>query len=270
MNHLSSTCPISPISPRSPILLTVQAVALAHAGCQPFVRDINFELAAGESLVILGPNGSGKTTLLRTILGLMLPASGTISFGEKVENAAHQHCAYVPQISVGFSGFSATQVIQMGLMAGKPWYAQPSAKEGEGARAALDSLGIITLVDADFSTLSGGEQQLVLIARALAINARIIVLDEPAASLDIANQAQFIALCLRLKQSGVALILTTHNPQHALALGVAPNDQTLTISRAGDVQVGATASVCTSERLSALYGVAVEVLETPRGAVIRV
>lgn len=258
------------MSQRIPYLLAVQALTLAHAGRAPFVRDINFGISTGESLVILGPNGSGKTTLLRTILGLTPQASGSIKFNPEAGANAPNICAYVPQICAGFSGFSASQVIQMGLMARQPWYAQPQAKEVARALSVMESTGIAALADADFSTLSGGEQQLVLIARAIAIDARIILLDEPAASLDLANQARLIAHCLRLKQSGVAIILTTHNPQHALALSTGTDDQTLTISLAGNVHVGVTADVCTCERLTALYGVPVAVLAAANGAVVLV
>ena len=258
------------MSQRMPYLLAIQALALAHAGSAPFVRDISFELGAGESLVILGPNGSGKTTLLRTLLGLTPQASGSIKFNTEAGANAQHICAYVPQISAGFCGFTVSQVIQMGLMAHQPWYAQPQAKEAARALSAMESMGIAALADADFSTLSGGEQQLVLIARAIAMDARIILLDEPAASLDLANQARLIAHCLRLKQSGVAIILTTHNPQHALALSTGTDDQTLTISLAGNVHVGVTADVCTCERLTALYGVPVAVLATANGAVVLV
>ncbi len=249
------------VEPKAPYLLAVQGVCLAHAGCAPFVREVSFTLNAGESLVILGPNGSGKTTLLRTLLGLMPAAAGSITFGQDGRETTDSICAYVPQHSAPFSGFSAVQVIQMGLMARQPWHAQPGARELALALNALQTLGINALADADFSTLSGGEQQLVLIARALAMNARIIMLDEPAASLDLANQAALMALCTRLKQGGVALILTTHNPQHALALGVESRDQTLTMSRVGAVTVGATIDVCNSAQLSALYGVEVEVAQ---------
>jgi iron complex transport system ATP-binding protein len=253
---------------QTPCLLAVQGVALAHAGCAPFVRDISFTLNAGESLVILGPNGSGKTTLLRTILGLMPQAAGSITFAQDAHKTTNSICAYVPQHSATFSGFSAVQVIQMGLMARQPWHAQPGARELASALEALQTLGIIALADADFSTLSGGEQQLVLIARALAMQARIILLDEPAAGLDLANQAALMALCISLKQRGVALILTTHNPQHALTLGVESCDQTLTMSRSGAVMVGATVDVCSSAQLNALYGVEVEVVQVAKRWVV--
>ncbi len=253
---------------KAPYLLTVQGIALAHPGRQPFVRDISFALNAGESLVILGPNGCGKTTLLRTLLGLAPHAAGTIIFYQDVVGIGNGICAYVPQISATFSGFSALQVIQMGLMARQPWYAQPQAREHAKALDALNTLGIAVLAEADFSTLSGGEQQLVLIARALAIDARIIMLDEPAASLDLGNQAQLINLCLSLKQRGVSILLTTHNPQHALALGLESRDQTLTIGRTGEVLVGSTSDVCSGSRLSALYGVSVELVRSSKGLAV--
>ena len=234
------------------------------------MRDVNFELCAGESLVILGPNGSGKTTLLRTLLNLQPPSGGRILFGFEAGRNVISQCAYVPQSNAGgLDGFTSREVIQIGLMARKPWYSRPDAHEASQAAKALETLGIGALADENFSAISGGEQQLVLIARALAMDAKIIFFDEPAASLDIANQYHFTVLCLRLKQSGVALVLTTHNPQQALALGESPRDQTLTISRAGSVTVGATSSVCTTAHLTALYGVPVNVIVTASGAIAR-
>ncbi len=236
-------------------MLTAHDLAIGFAR-RTLAAHISFALNAGEAIAILGPNGSGKTTLLRTLLGLLPARAGKVTLqNEAVDDLAPaaiaRAMAHVPQAMNGFFNFSVIEVVEMGRAAHLPWYAKPGAKDRRLAEQALAELNISTFADREFAELSGGERQLVMIARALASAAPILLLDEPTASLDYGNQFLILDELAKLKSRGVAILFTTHDPHQALRLA----DRTLTLSRDGAVSLGATESVVTRESLAALYGI---------------
>jgi len=219
---------------------------------------INLAVGPGEALAILGPNGSGKTTLFRTLLGLIPARAGEIRIRgvalPQLRVAELARCiGYVPQTSSAFTHFNVLEVVEMARAPHLAWYAQPGSRDHEIALEALSRLGIADFAAREYAELSGGEQQLVMIARALASEATCLLLDEPTASLDFGNRLMILDTLVKLKAQGVAIIFTTHEPDQARRLCSNVGDQTLTISRAGDVYIGATATALAPAALAKLY-----------------
>src|ERR1700681_1054017 len=184
-------------------------------------RDIALTLAPGEVLCLLGPNGAGKTTLFRTLLGLQAPLAGTVTIdGVQLEfmrpSDIAQRLAYVPQAHVTEFSYSVLDVVLMGRTAHLRPFASPGAGDERVALEKLAGLGIADLATHDYTRISGGQRQLALIARALAQEAPILVLDEPTASLDFGNQALVLARIRDLAREDFGIVLSTHDPDHAL------------------------------------------------------
>jgi len=241
------------------VTLAAHALDYGYPG-RTIGRGIDMALAEGEVLCVLGPNGAGKTTLFRTLLGLLPALAGRVSAGGRdlaslSRPEVAREVAYVPQASSSYFDFSLAEMVEMGRTAHLGPFARPGARDREIARAAIDRMGIAALADRPVGGVSGGERQLALIARALATEARSIVMDEPTANLDFGNQARVLREVARLKDAGKSVLLCTHDPDHALEVA----DRVLLL-RAGQVQaLGPVPEVLTSANLSALYGLPVEV-----------
>ena len=223
-------------------------------------------LAQGEVVCLLGPNGSGKTTLIRTLLGLLPPLAGRVALDDR-DLAAWSgreratRLAYVPQAAESYFDFSVREMVEMGRTAHGGVFSRPSAADRAQAEAALERLGIAKLAERPIQRVSGGERQLALIARALATGAPFLVMDEPTANLDFANQARVLDVISGLRAAGTAVLFTTHHPDHALRIA----DRAILL-RAGRVLAsGAVAATVTSANLSSLYGQAIDVLEVATG-----
>jgi iron complex transport system ATP-binding protein len=219
-------------------------------------------------LCVLGPNGAGKSTLFRTLLGLLAPLGGRVSAGgqdlaslDRAEIA--REVAYVPQASASYFDFSLAEMVEMGRTAHLGPFARPGQRDRQIARDALERMGIGALSERPVSGVSGGERQLALIARALATEARALVMDEPTANLDFGNQSRVLAEIGRLRDAGVGILLCSHDPDHAFQVA----DRVLLLERGQALAQGDTAAILTSENLSRLYGVTVHVTEvvTPAG-----
>jgi iron complex transport system ATP-binding protein len=215
--------------------------------------DVTFN--KGEVLALLGPNGGGKTTLLKTLLGLLAPKGGEVRLDGK-PLAAHsireraRLIAYVPQTHVATFAFTVQAVVLMGRAAHGNLFSRPSAADRAVAAAVLERLGIAALADRPYTMISGGERQLVLLARALAQEPHFVVLDEPTASLDFGNQGKVLREIRALAQSGHGVLFTTHDPNHALRAA----DRAYLIRDGRRIADGKVADVLTREQLAALYG----------------
>ena len=236
-------------------LLQVRSLGIGH-GPRRVLSEVSFSLQRGELLCLLGPNGSGKTTLLRTLLGLLPPQSGEVRLldrplSEWSRKALARHIGYVPQAHAGLFAFTVLDIVLMGRAAHVGRFAAPSAKDRAIAMQCLETLGIAALGECIYTQVSGGERQLALIARALAQEPALLFMDEPTASLDFGNQLRVLEHLLQLRERGIAILMSTHQPEHALRCA----DRTALVGEGGLIAVGATANVATVENLARLYRV---------------
>jgi len=223
---------------------------------------LSFTVGAGEVLCVLGRNGEGKSTLFKTILGLLPPRAGTLRVdGEPISSWSPRRRAltfgYVPQHSGGAFPFTVAELVLMGRTAHRGPFAAPSATDRAAAEEAIAALGIEHLAEREWLRVSGGEGQLALIARALAQEPRILVLDEPTASLDFGNQVRVLDAVRSLAETRrLSVLLSTHHPEQAFACA----DQVAVLAGGKLLQIGAPADVITSATLRACYSVEVAVL----------
>ncbi|MCB2192715.1 MAG: ABC transporter ATP-binding protein [Deltaproteobacteria bacterium] len=201
-------------------LLSVEHISFSY-GREPTLRDVSLAVDPGEIVSLLGPNGSGKTTLLKIMLGLLRPRQGRVRLARA--DIAHipvkqfaRRIAYVPQTHRMAFAYRVLDVVMMGRLPHKPFLFKYGKQDQELALAALDKLSIAHLSQRPYTSISGGERQLTLIARALAQDAEVFVMDEPANGLDYGNQIRLLEKLNLLAQEGYTFIKTTHFPDHAL------------------------------------------------------
>lgn len=245
-------------------MVSFSHVALGYRG-SPVLQDIDFSIQCGEICCLLGANGCGKTTLMRTMLGLLPALKGDITLaGKPLQNWSSaqlvQH-AYVPQAHSGPFSYSVLDMVSMGRSAHLRLFSSPHQRDHQLARDALDALGILHLEQRSFPTLSGGEQQLVLIARALVQQPALLVMDEPASSLDFGHQITLLKCIRHLKKTGVTLLMSTHHPVHAKAVA----DTIVTLSPQHGALQGTPEAMLNSASLSQLYHVSKEEIEAYLG-----
>ena len=221
---------------------------------------VSFSAEYGEFLSVLGPNGAGKSTLFRCMLGLLSPSGGgTWIDGAPVsglnEKDLAKKIAYIPQSHSPAFNFSVLDMVLMGTTAQMGRFSSPGEAQRKGAEEVLERLGIAHLKDRGYCNISGGERQLVLIARAMAQQARVLVMDEPSASLDFGNRIRVMQTVKTLTRDGYAVIQSTHDPDQAFLY----SDKILALY-SGEVLAWGTPkeTVCNS-LISRLYGVDVEV-----------
>jgi iron complex transport system ATP-binding protein len=237
------------------LTLAARHLAIGYGGT-PVASDIDVEVRPGEVTCLLGPNGSGKTTLFKTLIGLIPPLAGEVTVdgrsltGLPVREVAGR-IAYVPQQHAPTFPFRVFDVVMMGRQARKGLLSAPGARDRERTREVLAQVGITDLADADYSRISGGQRQLVMIARALAQDTKILVLDEPTASLDYGNQVRIIGEIGQLSRAGYGVVMSTHNPDHAFALA----GRVMLMHEGGILAEGRPEEVLVAERLSDVYGV---------------
>jgi iron complex transport system ATP-binding protein len=222
---------------------------------RPLATDLTCSFAPGTLTCILGPNGCGKSTLLASILGAV-PARGgrVLADGRDFSTLTHKerarYCAYVAQASAPPAGFTLMDYVLLGRSAYAGWFSQPGAHDEAAARAALATVGLGDRADGACTRLSGGEWQLAACARALAQEPSYLLLDEPCASLDVSNQAKLLGHLASLAARGLGIVMTTHDPAHALALDA----QALVLFSDGSWRYGAAKQLLASDEISRLYG----------------
>ncbi|MBN2866396.1 MAG: ABC transporter ATP-binding protein [Thiotrichales bacterium] len=221
--------------------------------------ELDLHLGQGEVISLLGPNGCGKTTLLRTMMGLHPNTSGMIQIeGANIVDLPPKVLArkisYVPQYHRLAFGYSVLDMVLMGVMAGYSEWARPTNAQKAMAEAALVELNIAHLSQRPYTELSGGQRQLVLIARALAQNTPYVFLDEPTNGLDYGNQLKLLDKIKNLSTEHRCILMTTHHPEHAMMIA----NRVITMQQGRLTQDGAPASVLTSQTLTELYDLAPE------------
>jgi iron complex transport system ATP-binding protein len=245
--------------------LEVQDLSFSY-GDHAVLRDISFSLEEGKFLGLLGPNGVGKSTLFRCVLGLEKKHSGKITVaGEGIKRKSPadlaRKIAYVPQTHSLAFNYSALDMVIMGTASQRREWSVPGNREKQAAEEAMELLGIAELRFRGFRLLSGGEQQLVLIARALVQQARLLVMDEPTANLDYGNQLRILTHIKNLSAQGYSIILSTHNPDHAFLFA----DQVLALHNSRIAASGPPGEVLSADLIALLYGIPVYIRRDETG-----
>ncbi len=229
---------------------------------QPVLRGLSVEIPAGSLTAILGPNGSGKTTLLRLLLGFLPPSEGTIAIaGRPLSSYSRREMgrlmALVPQSEHIPFNFSALEYVLLGRTPYLRPLESPRPLDRQVAQDALRAVGAEALAHRSVAALSGGEQQLVTLARAVAQQPQILLMDEPMSHLDLGNQGRILSIMRQMTAAGVTVIFTTHDPN--VAATVATH---VILMRRGEVLAAAPPAQAMNEaNLSETYGVPVAVLQ---------
>ena len=247
-----------------------------HAGYgdKEIVHGVSFTIERGQFVCVIGANGCGKSTLLRNLLGLIQPFSGTVSIDgkdtrEMDERERARHFAYIPQAHTPPFPFKVSDVVILGRTPYLNGIAtSTSERDHLIAYRALEQLSITHLADTVYTELSGGQQQLVLIARALAQQPDLLVMDEPTASLDFGNQQLVLSCVYDLSRLGMSVLMVTHDPDHALFC----SDRVLMMEEGRVIGDGTPTEIITTENLRRIYNTESYVTDVPvaGGEVVRV
>ena len=240
-------------------MLEVKGLRCAY-GDTEIVHDVSFVVRDGQFACIIGANGCGKTTTLKNVMGLMRPTAGSVKVnGDEVlsldERDRAQRFAYIPQAHTPPFPFSVADVVILGRTPYINTLTHENAHDRDIAYKALETLGIQDLAHEVYTELSGGQQQLVLIARALAQQPDVLIMDEPTASLDFGNQQVVLSQMKNLVAGGMSVLMVTHDPNHAFYCA----DWVVAMQAGRVVQVGTPQEVVTTEMLERLYSAQVEV-----------
>ncbi len=229
----------------------------------PVLENVSLEVEQGQVVCLLGPNGVGKTTLFDSLLGFLPLISGQVDVDGQARSSYSrrqfaQKVAYVPQLHESAFAYSVIDVVLTGCASRLGWFSTPARADYDRADRMLDELGVSYLRNSLFTEISGGEQQMVLIARSLMQDSRILVMDEPAAALDFGNQVSVLSCIKGMAARGHGIIMTTHNPDHAF---LCCTDAVL-ITKDKQLIAGSVESVVTEKNLRQAYGIDVKVVET--------
>jgi len=224
--------------------------------------DISLSVATGEVLMLLGPNGTGKSTLLKCMAGLLAPQAGRVTLdGVDLHTLSPSRLArrvgYVPQSSMSTFPFRVRDIVVMGRAPHLHALASPSRADEAIAEQVLHDIGIVHLAHRTCHQISGGEWQMVLIARALAQQPDVLLLDEPTSHLDVGNQVRILGSVRQLGARGLTVVMATHAPDQAFMAA----DRVAMIKDGRLMAHGTPAGVLTREILGRAYGVEVEVVE---------
>jgi iron complex transport system ATP-binding protein len=225
------------------------------------IDNISFTINAREVIGLLGANGCGKTTLIKTILGLLPVHGGEVLLdGKNIKNWSSAQIArvvgYIPQMHTPPFPFQVLDVVLMGRTAHIKPFASPAPKDIKIAEGVLEMLGISYLRNRIYTEISGGERQLVLIARALAQEPRVLIMDEPTASLDFGNQIKVLSQVNQLARLDIAVLMSCHFPEHAFIY----SNRVVLLNEGKILHSGIPDESITSERLKILYGVEVDIV----------
>lgn len=236
--------------------LSVKDGSFAYRKDAPVLEKLNFTVNSGDLMAILGPNGAGKTTLLRCLMGFLKWNGGGSYLGDTdirdiPARKLWQRISYVPQARGAFGSLRAEDMILLGRTGRIGVFSTPSESDRKIVRKLAEELRIERLLDKKVNEISGGEAQMVFIARALAAEPDILILDEPESNLDFRNQLIVLDAMTRLAGKGIACIFNTHYPDHALTRA----NKSLILEKGGRALFGDTASIVTRENIRRAFGV---------------
>lgn len=236
--------------------LSLKNCSFSYREGEPIIKDLSIDIEPGRLVAILGPNGSGKTTLLRCIMNFLKWDGGNCTLDDEEISSMPpsrlwSRIAYVPQAKGVCSGYTAYETALLGRAGRGGVFSNPSKKDKDAAMSALRRLGVAHLADRRCSEMSGGELQMVLIARALAAEPKIMILDEPESNLDFKNQLIILDTLSELAASGMACVFNTHYPAHALSRA----DKSLLLAPGGEYLFGDSAKIITEPNIRRFFGV---------------
>lgn len=244
--------------------LSVKHLSFSYKTKNTILKDITFTVPQGDVLTILGPNGSGKTTLLNCILRNLSGYAGEIQvLGQPLQKYSTKEyaavVAYVPQLSQLNFDYTVEEFTLMGCNPHKSFLEQPTEDDYSLVAQSLKQLGIYELKDSLMGEISGGERQLVYIARAITQQPRLIIMDEPTSALDYSNQYKVIQMLKSLNRNGYSIILTSHNPEYAYMLG----GHVAMLYKGEKFLHGKVRELMTEENLTEMYGTGIKVRYLP-------
>lgn len=241
------------------VSMNVQNLRFSYGGHE-VLKGVSFGTNYGEFISVLGPNGVGKSTLFRCILGLMKPSVGSVLINDEDIHALSpeelsRRMAYIPQSHHPVFNFSVMDMVLMGTVSQMSRFASPGKAQEKLALAALERMGIMHLKERGCANISGGERQLVQIARAIAQQAKILVMDEPSANLDFGNKIRVMQTVKGLTKEGYTIIQSTHDPDQAYFY----SDKILAIYGGKVLAWGTPQETICNDLISTLYNVDVDV-----------
>ena len=244
--------------------LRIHALHVAY-GTKPALEDISMQVSPGEILALIGPNGAGKSTLIRAVSGLLNPKAGQIYFGgqelSRLTIAARARLmAVVPQVRHMGGAFSVHQTVMMGRTAHMSWLGKESAADHAAVQLALEQTDLVSFAARQIAQLSGGEQQRVLLARALAQETPVLLLDEPTNHLDLQHQTNLLALVKKLaREKNLAVLMALHD----LNLVSFCADRVGLLVNGRLKSLGTPKEVLTAEHISPAYQTPIEIIAHP-------
>lgn len=238
---------------------TIENGCFSYDASRTILQDVCVQLNEAEILTVLGSNGVGKTTLMKCMLGLLKWTAGrSCADSEDVRTISHaqlwKRIGYVPQAKQAAFAYTVEEMVLLGRSAHLGLTRQPKAEDKQIALSCLRDVGVERLKGRLISRISGGELQMVLIARALATRPQMLILDEPESNLDFRNQLIVLETIANLRRErGLSFIVNTHYPEHAISI----SDKTLMLMGGGRSLCGATADVITEDNLRSAFAVEV-------------
>lgn len=246
--------------------LEVRNGSFAWPGGERLLRDICFKAGSGDLVAVLGPNGAGKTTLLRCLMGFLKWTEGqSLLDGQDIaaipNRSLWRSLAYVPQSRGAAVAYSVEEMVLLGRGSRIGTFEKPAEADFEKTRAVISRLGLAPIAHKKCTELSGGQLQMVLIARALAAEPQVLILDEPESNLDFKNQLLVLDTISELAAGGMTCLFNTHYPAHALQRA----NRALLLSQDGSWLFGPTREVVTEESIRSAFGVraVISEIETP-------